>query len=87
MRFADSPHPTSYIAEDNPKTARRFVAEIFRQTDLLAEHPEMGRAGRIPGTRELVITGYPYIIPYRIRRNVVEILRIFHTARRWPESM
>lgn len=76
-----------YIAKDNPEAARRFVSETFRQTDLLAEHPELGRAGRIAGTRELVMTGYPYIIPYRVRRDTVEILRVFHTARRWPESL
>ncbi len=45
----------------------------------------MGRAGRVPGTRELLIPGTPYIIPYRVRAGAVEILRVFHAARRWPE--
>ncbi len=44
----------------------------------------MGRAGRVPGTRELVISGTPYIVPYRVRGGAVEVLRVFHAARRWP---
>ena len=51
---------------------------------LLARHAVPGRPGRVLGTRELVIQGLPYIIPYRVRDNHVEILRVLHTARRWP---
>ena len=73
-----------YIAEDNPAAASRFVQEIFRVTELLARNPAMGRPGRVPGTRELVIPNTPYILPYRVRANAVEILRVFHAARKWP---
>jgi toxin ParE1/3/4 len=73
-----------YIAEDNPTAASRFVQEIFRATDLLARNPAMGRPGRVPGTRELVVPNTPYILPYRVRANAVEILRVFHAARKWP---
>ncbi|MDP2196877.1 MAG: type II toxin-antitoxin system RelE/ParE family toxin [Rhodocyclaceae bacterium] len=45
----------------------------------------MGRPGRVPGTRELVVTRFPYILPYRVREQAVEILRIFHTSRKWPQ--
>lgn len=76
-----------YIAKDNPEAARRLVAEAFRQTDLLADHPEIGRPGRVPGTREFVMSGFPYLIPYRVRHDRVEILRVFHSARRWPASL
>lgn len=44
----------------------------------------MGRAGRVAGTRELVVADTPYIIPYRVRGDAVEILRVFHAARKWP---
>lgn len=74
-----------YIAEDNPAAADRFVQRIFRATDLLAKNPAMGRPGRVAGTRELVIGDTPYIIPYRVRANAVEILRVFHAARKWPK--
>lgn len=46
----------------------------------------MGRPGRIPGTRELIFPSLPYIVPYRIRGEIVEILSVFHAARKWPES-
>jgi toxin ParE1/3/4 len=75
-----------YIAEDNPAAADRLVQRIFRATDLLARNPAMGRPGRVPGTRELVVADTPYIIPYRVRANAVEILRVFHAARNWPRK-
>lgn len=73
-----------YIARDNPAAASRIVNLIMTAVEHLSEHPALGRAGRVPGTRELVISGTPYIIPYRIRENTVEVLRVFHAARRWP---
>jgi toxin ParE1/3/4 len=74
-----------YIAEDNPAAADRAVQRIFRAVALLSKNPSMGRPGRVPGTRELVIADTPYIIPYRVRSDAVEILRVFHPARRWPK--
>ena len=74
-----------YIAQDNPSAALRTVAAITRTVDLLRRHPALGRAGRVLGTRELVVPNTPYIVPYRIR-NKVEILRVFHAARRWPSK-
>ncbi|HET6521471.1 MAG TPA: type II toxin-antitoxin system RelE/ParE family toxin, partial [Geminicoccaceae bacterium] len=50
----------------------------------LAQHPESGRPGRVPGTRELVVSGTPYIVPYRVQGNTVQILRVLHGARKWP---
>lgn len=75
-----------YIAQDNPKAARRVVAEVRRQTRILIEHPHVGRIGRADGTRELVITPYPYIVTYRVEADEVHILAVVHTSRRWPES-
>jgi len=74
-----------YIAQDNPAAARRVVQKILRAVDLLKENPAMGRAGRVAGTRELVVAETPYILPYRVRGDAVEILRVFHAARKWPE--
>lgn len=74
-----------YIANDNPAAAARLVAKINRAVRDLRHHPAMGRPGRVLGTRELVIPGTPYIVPYRVRNDVVEVLRVFHAARRWPE--
>jgi toxin ParE1/3/4 len=75
-----------YIAEDNPAAAGRVVQRIFRAVALLRKNPAIGRPGRVPGTRELVVGDTPYIIPYRVRADAVEILRVFHAARKWPKK-
>ena len=75
-----------YIPQDNPAAAARVVQKILRAVDLLKENPAMGRAGRVAGTRELVVAETPYVIPYRVRGDAVEILRVFHAARKWPEG-
>lgn len=76
-----------YIAADNIEAANRVREEIFNQTDMLADFPEMGRLGRIRGTRELVIKGRPYIVGYRVAGNSVTILRVLHGARSWPRKI
>jgi toxin ParE1/3/4 len=74
-----------YIEKDNAERAKSFALEIQKKTNNLAEFPSMGRPGRVFGTRELVI--HPnYIIPYRMRGDDVEILRVQHVARRWPRQ-
>jgi toxin ParE1/3/4 len=77
----------TYIATDNPTAAYGVHDEIRRQTGILATHPEVGRLGRIPGTRELVIAGTPYIAAYRITSKVATILRLLHGARQWPRVL
>jgi toxin ParE1/3/4 len=54
--------------------------------NLLPDNPHMGRHGRVPGTRELVIPRTPYIVPYRLLDEAIQILRVYHGSRRWPES-
>ncbi len=77
----------AYIAEESPAGARRIVARILHDVEhLLPDTPQMGRPGRVPGTRELVIPQTPYIVPYRVQRTTIQILRVFHGARRWPDS-
>jgi toxin ParE1/3/4 len=75
-----------YIARDDPEAAARLVERIAASVDRLASYPALGRHGRVPGTRELMIAGTAYVVPYRVRGESVEILRIFHGARRWPEK-
>ena len=74
-----------YIAADNPTAAARVDEEIERQTDLLAQFPNMGREGRVNGTRELVINRSPYIVVYRVKKDRIEIIRLLHGAQRWPK--
>jgi toxin ParE1/3/4 len=77
----------AYIAQDDPAAAQRVARHIVRNVEtLLPNSPELGRPGRVPGTRELVIPRTPYIVPYRLVGNTIQVLRVFHSARRWPEA-
>ena len=75
-----------YLSGENPAAAEALVKRIHEAVGRLQTNPAMGRPGRIHGTRELVVPGTPYIIPYRgtPRLNRVEILRVFHSSRRLP---
>jgi toxin ParE1/3/4 len=77
----------AYVAEESPAGERRIALRILHAVEhLLPDNPHMGRPGRVPGTRELVIPRTPYIVPYRVQREVIQILRVYHGARRWPDS-
>ena len=77
----------SYIARDKPTAAVETVLTVVRAVESLIEHPQLGRAGRIHGTRELIIGSLPVIVPYRIKDNCVEILRVIHSSMQWPEQL
>ena len=77
---------SAYIAQDNPIAASQVLNSIISQVSLLSAQPAMGRSGRVLGTRELVITNTHYLVPYRIKNNTVEILRVFHTSRKLPDN-
>ena len=74
------------ILAENPSVAVAVLDRIEEKVLLLAEYPAAGRAGRVMGTRELVVSDYPYVIPYRVKADQVEIIRVLHGARRWPPS-
>jgi toxin ParE1/3/4 len=76
-----------YIALDNPEAGIAFVQRVKQAVDLLATFPELGRPGRVSNTRELVVAGTRYIVPYRIRDHKLEILAVFHAARQWPNQI
>ena len=73
------------IATDDVAVARLVVKRVLDAVALLAEQPGLGRPGRVPGTRELIVAKTRYLVPYRVRGETVEILRVFHTSRRLPE--
>jgi toxin ParE1/3/4 len=76
-----------HIAEVNPGAARQVAQRILHAVGLLAEQPSLGRPGRVLETRELVITGTPYIAAYRVVDDTIVILRVLHAARQWPERL
>lgn len=78
---------SDYIANDNPLAARNVAKRIKNSVNSLKEHQGIGRPGRVEVTRELIVSGLPYIIPYRVKNNVIEILRVLHGAMEWPEKL
>jgi len=77
----------AFIAKDNPAAAQRVVLHILHNVDaLLSKHPEIGCPGRVPGTRELVIPKTPFIVPYRVKSNTIQVMRVYHSARRRPDT-
>ena len=67
--------------------ASTVLAEIRRQIEQLRRHPLMGRSGRVEGTRELVVSRYPYVVAYQLAEDTVDILAVIHCARLWPEVL
>ena len=75
----------AYIATEDPAAARLVVGRVLAAVDQLVDQPGLGRPGRVPGTRELLVPKTRYLVPYRARRDAVEILRVFHTSRQLPQ--
>lgn len=72
----------AYVALDNPDAAQRLTTRPISMVELLRDYPHLGRAGAEPGIRELVISGTPYIILYRVRGDRVTIKTIWHGSQR-----
>lgn len=75
----------SYIATEDPAAARLVISRVLAGVNRLAAQPGLGRPGRVPGTRELVVPKTRYIAPYRVHGEAAEILRVLHASRRLPE--
>ena len=73
-----------FIAQDNPASAGAMAGRVQESVEYLATYPNLGRAGRVRGTRELVVSGTPFVVVYRVRLDIVQVLRILHHARKWP---
>lgn len=75
-----------YIYENNQEAAVKVVDYIVERIEtLLLPNPGIGRLGNVLRTRELVITKYPYIVPYRVVGDKLHILRVLHTSQKWEE--
>jgi addiction module RelE/StbE family toxin len=73
-----------FISQDNPRAAATMAGHVLESVEYLATYPNLGRSGRVRGTRELVVSGTPFVVMYRVRLDVVQILRVLHHARKWP---
>jgi toxin ParE1/3/4 len=76
-----------FIEKDSEQNAGLIAKRILGAVDLLSTQPGMGRPGRITGTRELVVPGTPYLIPYRIRGERLELMAVFHGRQKWPAKL
>lgn len=72
-----------HIARDDPAAARRALDRVRLAVETLTKYPAMGRPGRVPLTRELVVPGTPFVVVYRVRSDV-EVIRVLHGAQSWP---
>ena len=85
IRQLDQVH--DYIALTNSeKVAARITVRIITSIQQLAAFPMLGRAGRVPGTREPVISNTPLIAAYAVERDRIVILAVYHGTRQWPDS-
>ena len=73
-----------YIARDNPTAAERMAERVREAVEYLLDRPNLGRPGRVSETRELVVSGTPFIVDYWVRGAAVQVLRVLHHARKWP---
>ena len=76
-----------YIALDNPPAAQGVYRAIAAAAERLSDLPELGRAGRLPGTRELTVAALPYMIIYEVGAEVVTVLAVFHGARDLAQAL
>jgi addiction module RelE/StbE family toxin len=74
-----------YVSADNPTAAEDILEGLSALIHHLRQHPDMGRKGRVPGTRELVMS--PYVIAYRVRGYEIAIIAVIHGARKWPDPL
>jgi addiction module RelE/StbE family toxin len=88
-RFAQTDREAifDYIEADSPQAAITVDDRIRQQVEELMKFPEIGRPGRIDGTRELIIQRTPYIAAYRIAGKTIRILRVLHGAQMWPQEL
>lgn len=87
LALADLESAYDYTAEERPSAAVRMIERIEKAVESIGRHPEIGRPGRVNGTRELIVSGTPFIIPYRVKAKRLEILAVIHSARLWPDQL
>jgi len=87
VAIADLDSAFECVAADDPSAAERLIGRMEQAAGILSRHPSAGRTGRVSGTRELVVGGSPFVVAYRVRRGIVEILAVIHGSRKWPEKL
>ena len=86
MAIQDLECTLDYIHSERASATEPVLSRIEASLETLSQHPELGRAGRVGGTRELPVMGTPFLLAYRKKADRLEILGLIHGARRWPEN-
>jgi addiction module RelE/StbE family toxin len=76
-----------YVELENPAAAAQMMDRIVSAVEMLVRFPGMGRMGRAEGSRELVVTGTPFVVAYRVKRDQLQVLAVLHGARNWPDIL
>jgi len=84
--YADIDSVYDYIAADSPTAAQKTLDQIENMIDHLADHPQLGKQGRIKNTRGLIVPNTAYIVAYELDQEHIDILAIIHSKRRWPSK-
>ena len=87
LALQDLRHVRNYIEEDRLGAADAVMQKIAKAVENLLLYQNLGRPGRVKGTRELVVVGTPFLVPYRVKKERIEILAVIHGAHRWPENL
>jgi toxin ParE1/3/4 len=82
----DLTHIREYIARENPDAAREIALKIVDATERIIQFPDVGRIGRVKGTRELIVPGTHYLIIYRMKKKAVHFVRVRHGSQEWPKG-
>ncbi len=86
VRQLDQAH--DYIALSNSdEVANKVAMRILASVQQLETFPMSGRAGRVPGSRELVVSNTPFIVAYAVARTRIVVLALYHAAQRWPDEL
>jgi plasmid stabilization system protein ParE len=76
-----------HVEKESDQNAALVASRILDAVELLHNHPQIGRTGRVVGTRELVVPETPYVIPSRVRRQRLELIAVFHGRQKWPHKL
>ena len=75
-----------YFGARNPTATESMLGRISAAIELLASHPRIGHPGRAPRTRELVVTGTPFVLVYAIDGETLVAMRVLHSQQQWPPA-
>lgn len=84
LALQDLENTYEFVTQHNPKAANGIIKRIESGIDNLKLYPNVGKKGRLIGTRELIIPNTPFLLPYRIKETHIEILALLHGRRKWP---